>query len=563
MTLRRVAVAGLAMLVLAAPAVASAAPNPADQPPLGGAPIYPLVKQAPSLKPPPGFRLSADRARAIADHTSQVTQELRSNPGLRVVIGTRGTDQWQVSYFDSAGEERARVLIDDPTGEVSEALTGHQVGTPLARGYKGAVAGIANRIYVWLPLCLLFLAPFFDFRRPFRLLHLDLLVMLSFGVSQIFFNRGEIGVSVPLVYPVLAYLFVRMLVAGFRRDGDRETRGRLIPWAPGWLLVAAIAALVVFRIGVSVAEDNVIDVGYAGVIGADRITRGEDVYDAGYWSTTQVRGDVYGPVNYLAYVPFEAAFPWSGHWDDLPAARAASIAFDLITALLLFLLGRRLRAGPEGRTLGLAFTYAWLAYPYTLFTLDSGFNDSLVALFLVATLLAFRSAPGRGALTALGGLAKFGQLALAPLFAAGTGERRVREMTIFTIAFAIVAAAVVLPFIPDGGLHEFYDRSFGYQASRDSAFSIWGQAPSLHWLQDVAKALAVGLAILVAFVPRRRSVIQVAGLGAAVIIALQVAATHWLYPYAVWFAPLLFVSLFTAYRGPEVRPNGSQLGTPG
>jgi hypothetical protein len=136
-------------------------------------------------------------------------------------------------------------------------------------------------------------------------------------------------------------------------------------------------------------------------------------------------------------------------------------------------------------------------------------------------------------------------------------------MTIFTIAFAVVAAAVVLPFIPDGGLHELYDRSFGYQASRPSAFSIWGQAPSLHWLQDVVKALAVGLALLVAFVPRRRSVIQVAGLGAAVIIALQVAATHWLYPYAVWFAPFLFVSLFTAYRGPEVRPNGGQLRTPG
>ncbi len=556
----RLAVAGIAAIAaLAAPAAASAAPDPADQPPLGGEPIPPLVHQTPGLPAPAGFSLTPADAVAIANRTEAVRDE---GGGLEALVGTRGDDRWQVSYFDSGHVERARVIVADPSGAVVESLTGHQVDTPLARGYPGAVAGIANRIYVWLPLCLLFLAPFFDPRRPFRLLHLDLLVMLSFGVSQIFFNRGEIGVSVPLVYPVLAYLFVRMLAAGFRRDGERERRDRLIPWAPAWLLVAAIAVLVVFRVGVSVAEDNVIDVGYAGVIGAERIAHGEDLYDADYWRTTQVRGDVYGPVDYLAYVPFEAAFPWSGHWDDLHAARAAAIAFDLLTALLLLLLGRRLRAGPEGRTLGLALCFAWLAYPYTLFTLDSGFNDSLVAMFGVATLLAFSSAAGRGVLTALGGLAKFGSLALAPLFAAGDGERRTRQIVAFSVAFAVTAAVLFLPFVPDGGLHEMYDRSFGYQASRPSAFSIWGQAPSLGWLQDVVKVASVALAVLVAFVPRRRSVFAVAALGAAVLIVLQVAATHWLYPYAVWFAPFVFVSLFSAYRGEISVGDGSSRPVP-
>lgn len=547
---------------LLVPAAAAAAPDPADQPPLGGATIYPLHRHAAGEPAPPGFALTPARAIAIANVTDAVRDE-RGSHRLKVAAGTRGPDRWQVSFFDSGGTERARIVIADPGGEVVEALTGHQVDTPLARGYPGAVAGIANRLYVWLPLCLLFLAPFFDPRRPFRLLHLDLLVMLSFGVSQIFFNRGEIGVSVPLVYPVLAYLFVRMLVAGFRGGGSRERRERLVPWVPAWALVAAIALLVVFRVGVNVAEENVIDVGYAGVIGADRIGKGEDIYDGDYWRTTEVRGDVYGPVNYLAYVPFEQAFPWSGHWDDLPAARAASIAFDLLTALLLFMLGRRLRAGPEGRRLGLALSFAWLAYPYTLYTLDSSFNDSLIALGLVATLLCFGSPAARGVLTALGGFAKFGPLALVPLFAAGSGERRFRQMAIFTVAFVAVASVFVIPFIPDGGLHELYDRSFGYQASRDSAFSIWGQAPSLKGLQDAAKLFAVALALLVAFVPRRRSVIQVAGLAAAVVIALQVSATHWLYPYTVWFAPLVFVSLFTAYRGPEVRPEGTQVSTSG
>ena len=74
----------------------------------------------------------------------------------------------------------------------------------MARGYEGAFAGKLNAPYVWLPLCLLFLAPFIDLRRPFRLLHLDLLVLLAFGASHFFFNRGEISTSVPLAYPVLA-----------------------------------------------------------------------------------------------------------------------------------------------------------------------------------------------------------------------------------------------------------------------------------------------------------------------------------------------------------------------
>jgi len=470
-----------------------------------------------------------------------------------------------VSWFDSGRDERAQIVIDDPSGKVVEAWTGQQVDTRLARGYDGAVAGIANRIYVWLPLCLLFMAPFFDPRRPLRLLHLDLLVLLGFGVSQIFFNRGEIGVSVPLVYPVLLYVLARMIFTGLTRDGPRERRDPLIPFVPAWALVVAIVALVGFRAGVNIAEDNVIDVGYAGVIGADRIADGEDVWDGAYWDSTQIRGDVYGPANYLSYVPFEQAFPWRGHWDDLPAARAAAIAFDLLTALGLLLLGRRLRRGEEGRMLGLGLCFAWLAYPYTLFTLDSSFNDALVSASLVATLLVFASPLARGAASAFGGLTKFGTLALAPLFAAGTGERRLRSMVVFTLGFAAVAALLVIPLLPDGGLREIYDRSLGYQASRGGTFSIWGLDPSLEPLHDAVKVFGVGLAVLFAFVPRRRSIFQIAALGAAVIVALQLAAAHWLYPYAVWFAPLVFVALFPAYRGSEapVRPAGAQVSTPG
>src|SRR5262249_22960752 len=155
------------------------------------------------------------------------------------------------------------------------------------------------------------------------------------------------------------------------------------------------------------------------------------------------------------------------------------------TTLALFLLGRRLFPGEEGRTLGIAASYAWLAYPFTMYTLASSFNDALVAFLVVCCLLVIASPPARGALSALAGLTKFGPLILAPLFAAGKGERRPRPLALFAIAFLITAAVVTIPLLPDGGFRELYDRSLGYQASRGSPFSLWGQAPSLHWLQTL------------------------------------------------------------------------------
>ena len=62
-------------------------------------------------------------------------------------------------------------------------------------------------------------------------------------------------------------------------------------------------------------------------------------------------------------------------------------------------------------------------------------------------------------------------------------------------------------------------------------------------LHTAVKVAAVALAVLVAFVPRRRGPLQVAALGAAVLVAVQLAATHWFYLYVVWFAPLALVAL--------------------
>jgi hypothetical protein len=470
-----------------------------------------------------------------------------------------------VSWFDG-DREVAQARVDDSLGIVLETWTGHQVAWSMARGYEGAFGRKLNAPYVWIPLCVLFLLPFLDPRRPFRLLHLDLLVLLGFGASHYFFNRGEIGVSVPLVYPVLLYLLARLLWSGLR---PRERPQRLVPLVPLPWLAFALVFLVAFRVGLNVVDSNVIDVGYAGVIGADRIADGDGLYGPGFAGDVE-HGDTYGPLTYLSYVPFEQVLPWSGSWDDLPAAHGAAIAFDVLTLLGLLLLGRRLRAGPAGRELSIALGYAWVTYPYALFALQTNSNDTLVGLLTVAALLALTLAPARrglsaaarGAAIALATAAKVGPLALAPLFAtadAGPSRRAtLRNLLIFTAALGALIAAMFLPFVPDGGLRELYDRTLGYQAARRSPFSVWGQIDAGETYRSAMTALALLLAVAVAFVPRRKTPLQVAALGAAVLIAVQLAASHWFYLYIVWFLPLALVALLGACAG--VREEESDAG---
>jgi hypothetical protein len=416
---------------------------------------------------------------------------------------------------------------------------GYQATWEMARGYPGAFGHRLNAPYVFLPLCALFGAGLFDWRRPWRIANLDLLVLLGFGVSNFFFNRAEIGVSVPLQYPVLVYLLGRALWIGLRGRGE----GFRPVWPASWLLIAALF-LIGFRAGLDVADSGVIDVGYAGVVGADRVAHGEPLY--GNFPKGVSQGDTYGPVNYYAYVPFEAIWPWHGRWDDLPAAHAAALLFDLATFALLVLLGLRIRPGPQGRKLAATLAFGWAAYPYTAFALESNANDTLVGALLVATLLALARPAARGALASLASLTKFAPVVLVPMLA--TYRPRLRSTLIFGGVFLTTSVVAMLWPAIDPGLHTFWDRTIGYQAGRDSPFSIWGQVPSLEPLR-IAILVGVGLlAIALAFRPKRKTLTQVAALSAALIIGVQLTAQHWFYLYIVWFYPLLLVAFSTRPR---------------
>jgi hypothetical protein len=503
-----------------------------------------LLAGALALAPPAaaataGREVGSAQAIEIARADPNVKKEAREHPELaptaRMVEG-----HWEVAWF-SNGDELALVLVDPHSGEVLESWTGYQVAWKMARGYSGAFGHKLNAPYVFLPLCLIFLVGLVDWRRLWRVANLDLLVLLGFGVSHFFFNRAEIGVSVPLAYPVLIYLLGRALWVGLRGRGD----GLRPVWPAAWLVVAALF-LMGFRVGLNVVDAGAIDVGYAGVVGADRIAHGEPIYDN--FPHDIERGDTYGPVNYLAYVPFERIWPWTGHWDDLPAAHAAAVVFDVVVFLLLLLVGIRIRPGPDGQRLAATLAFGWAAFPYTAYVLESNSNDSLVATLLLATLLLAARPLARGATLAAATWAKFVAAPLAPMYL--TYQRRWRPALLFAAGFAAVTVAALLWPALDPGLRTFYDRTIASQAGRESPFSIWGQEPSLEPIRIGLLVLTGALSVAFAFVPRRKSPVQLAALSAALLICLQLTVHHWFYLYIVWFYPLLLVAL----AGLEQRP---------
>ena len=225
-------------------------------------------------------------------------------------------------------------------------------------------------------------------------------MLLSFTVPLWFFNRGDVFTSVPLVYPPLVYLLARAVWAA-RRDRGTAVRHT---W-PVWLLAAMTVFLLGFRIGLNVRASNVIDVGYAGVIGADRIAHAQSPYGNfpveenlkacgpadsageirdriqanGRCETANPLGDTYGPLSYAAYLPGYWILGWTGKWDDLPAAHFTSIMWDVLALAGLALVGRRY----GGNRLAATLAFAWAAYPFTQYVSNSNTNDAIMPAFLI------------------------------------------------------------------------------------------------------------------------------------------------------------------------------------
>jgi hypothetical protein len=524
-------------------------------------------KLAPTAQPPSPRLAKAEVTRIFLQH-DKVADWLGRYPRTnRTTETTYKNGTWTVSVWWGRAGEIATGHVDDHSGAVVDAWTGPQVAWKMARGQPGAFGGKEINSYgIWLAFCALFFFGLADLRRPLSMRNLDLLALLSFSVSLWFFNRGDIFTSVPLVYPPLLYLLGRMAWSGWR---GRLATGAVPVW-PVWLLAAATIFATGFRVGLNLQSSNVIDVGYSGVIGADRIAHGQSPYGNfpvendlkacgpadsegeirdrvqtnGRCESANPQGDTYGPVAYEAYLPGYLALGWTGKWDDLPAAHFASIGFDLLCLLGLALVG--LRFG--GTRLAVTLAFAWAAYPFTQYVSSSNTNDALPPLFLIWGFWLLTSPFARGAGVALAGWTKFAPLLVAPLWASyPEALRRPRAKAVFVggfvVASVIAFSIVLLDGHPIGAAHEFWKRTISWQIRRDSPFSIWdwGQyhagLPDLHVLQWVLEGLLGVGAVAAYFLPRRKSPLQLAALTAALLLGFELVLTHWFYLYLPWFFP--------------------------
>ncbi len=542
--------------------------------------------QAATPLPPP--RLTEERAVEIALAEDGVAAWVSRYPADSIV--TEGTyDQrdrdWTVKAWSGPAGQIVLARVDDLTGLVEEAWTGPQVAWPMARGGGSVFGGKQlNSLPVWLGFCAVFILGLADLRRLRSVRNLDLVVLVSLSASFWFFNEGRIFTSVPLVYPVLLYLLGRTLWIAMR---DRPPTSSRPVW-PVWLLVAATIFLAGLRIGLDLGNVSVIDVGYSGVIGAQRIADGEAPYghfpqesgrpcgspdrngrivlriqENGRCEKQNEHGDTYGPVAYEAYLPGYAIFGWAGKDDPLHAAHFTSIVFDLACMLGLVLVG--LRYG--GRRLAATLAFAWAAFPFTQYAANTSSNDAIQPALLIFGFWLASSPWARGSFAALASWTKFAPLVVAPLWATYPA-RRPRPTVFFALAFALATLAafwvLLLESDPLGAVGTFWDRAIGHQLGRESPFSLWdwrqyhAGLPDLHVVQWVLQGLLVVGAVALAFVPRRKSPLQLAALTAALLIGFEIVLTHWFYLYVAWFFPFVAFAILAPERtegGPEEPPS--------
>jgi hypothetical protein len=485
---------------------------------------------------PLGFTTSASQAMRIAETSPKLQALHRREHPLKVVpyVWRSSHPYWYVEFIFH-GKIVGTAAVS-PAGKLTGSWTGLQAAAPLAQGNTGS---LARQWWILAPAALLFLLVFVDPRRLRRIVYVDAIAVLSFVASLELVARGHIELGVWLVYPPLLYLMGRLLWLG---SGRGRESARLAPLLRTPVLAVGLLAMLASRIALALLSHTEADIGYQSLIGASRILHHLPIYwnDPGH-------GDTYGPITYLAYVPFELLFPVKATLANLRGADVAAIFFDLGTVGGLVLLGRRLRAGAEGMRLGLVLAWAWAACPFTIYGLSVHTNDALVSMLSVFALLAVASPVLSGAVLGLAAAAKFSPAALLPLLAAPR-ERGRKGVALCMAAFAAVLGLAIFAWLPPQGVGYFWRHTVGFQMTRPDVFSPWAIHPTLHPLQVALEAFAVLLAGAVAWFPKDRSLMRTCALAGAVMIAIQLPAKHWFYYYVMWFLPFALVAFLAGDR---------------
>jgi hypothetical protein len=418
-----------------------------------------------------------------------------------------------------------------------------------------AVAGgefTMHPLLIAVPWAACFVLGLVDWRRPWRVEHLDLLALAGFFLVAMLISDDLPAAGLWLGAVCLGWLFARMLGASCGAWRMPELR----PSVGSRRLGAAIVILLLVRLA-SIPAGNILDVGQASSLGAWRVLHGLPLYGAVSWhgpgGLSVYRPDSYGPFAYYAYLPFAAILP-------LPPAPIATLlpamCFDALTMAGLYTLGRRL----GGRPLAHAFLFAYLLYPFPDLSLMAETNDALIAALCVWAIVAAERPVTRGLLLAAATLTKFLPVLLALQF---LGPRRGRWRYALTL-IAALAAMLAWPLITSGPAR-FLDSTLGYQLFQrggGTQFSIWTYLPAA---AIVARPLLAAALVLLALSPLWRppaqDARQQAALAATLLIGAQLLLGYWFYSYLTWCYPLLVIAVIRAPASSAVHEEGERVPT--
>ncbi len=394
--------------------------------------------------------------------------------------------------------------------------------------------------FVWFDLLgLLVIGCFFDFKRPWRLRNLDLL-MICCWVPLGDYEKGHLPLTVVLGYLPLFYFLPRLL----HQVGRRAEEPCVINYGPRALALLTGMAML-YGVGLSLVAPfpyaswkgadklALSDSAVAGMLGAGALRNGAIPY-----GNLPDHRDDYGAAYYYSYLPFmflEGDQSYFLHEYGAPA-RALAIVCQLAATLGLGLLGWRLKNAHYG----LALAFAWACLPYSLTSVYWAQTGHLLtgALLLWSCLALSVSHLLGAAVLAWTSAAAFFPVFFIPAWAAAS---RGRNRVVFLGIVLGLGLALWLPMLdqPDG-LRKFFDSTvYYYQMMNRGDWSPWVQHPMTLPVKSFFSWMFLPFVAWVSWQARGRGFVSLMALTGAIVVFTQFFSLHAPGRYQLWMMPFL------------------------
>jgi hypothetical protein len=449
---------------------------------------------------------------------------------------------------------------------------------------------------LWLAL-IVALVVAFDFSRPTSARNLELAALLAIGFLLFNVMRFFDLLDDPVYFQVMEWVFggiVGVSLFLLARAVWRTRRPHPHPWVPN-LPRRALAVLAVLLLGLNVLVGLTMppdDAGFYTNLGAQRLReRGQFPY--GDPLLTNTAGAGYGPVLYLAHLPFQYVLEErrlnTGTFDKtdiaagklyrLPpplATQVTTVLLHVIGVIALLVAARRM-AGARAAW-GIAALYCGSAY-----VLGVGGSREMIggitfishiapAAFALMAFAALTRPFWSGALLVASIATVFFPILFVPAWLGHYWDRR-RDAWRFAGGVMLAGLVLGLPVLalsqPLPGrsvLSTVLQESVGHHQGGDtygrSTFGFWGQRGGLrslireplvggHFATSPMFVMTGAFAAATFFLARRSSPQQLALLLGALAIAAQVSKIHATAVYVTWYYPFLLLGFFATARPPS------------